>query len=117
MVSDNRHTTGLHAHRLNEHNPREVAFAHQWDKEHCWHDILQSLCSQECGPDDEGAVRVLDPICNHKRFPLGNVTGRDRIVAATVIQWLGSNVGMCFLEDALRQCSYRVERAAAAGGE
>ena len=36
---------------------------------------------------------------------------RDRIVAATVIQWLGSNVGFGFLEEALRKCGYRIERS------
>jgi hypothetical protein len=40
-----RNKPGIHARRLNEHNPREVAFASQWDQELEYHDILQSLCS------------------------------------------------------------------------
>jgi hypothetical protein len=104
-----RHKPGIHAHRLNEHNPREVAFADQWDQELEYHDILQSLCSQECSRDAEGAVRVFDPCgCNYKRYPVGAITERDRIITATVIQWLGSNVGLAFLQESLRRCGYDV---------
>lgn len=35
--------------------------------------------------------------------PRGEVTARDRVVAATVIQWLGSPVGRCFLRDMLEK--------------
>jgi hypothetical protein len=35
---------------------------------------------------------------------------RDRVVAATVIQWLGSNVGFAFVVDCLRRCGYIVRR-------
>jgi hypothetical protein len=103
---------GLHVRRLNEHNPREVAFAAQWDQEHEWRDVLQSLCSPECDPDDKGAVRVWNPgsLTGYRLFPLGETTERDRIIAATVVQWLGSNVGMSFLHEALGRCGYRVEK-------
>jgi len=37
------------------------------------------------------------------------------IVAATVIQWLGSNVGMSFLEESLGSCGYRI-KAEGGGG-
>ena len=30
------------------------------------------------------------------------LTRRDRVVAATVVQWLGTNVGRCFVDDVLR---------------
>ena len=33
------------------------------------------------------------------------VTDRDRIVAATLIQWMGSNVGRCFLRELVEQFS------------
>ena len=36
-----------------------------------------------------------------RKMPIGDPTERDRIVAATVVQWLGSNVGMGFLQAAL----------------
>ena len=74
---------GFSAHRLSKaaDNPREVAFAEQWDKENndeSWHwAVIEHLI-----PD---------------------VTERDRKVAATVIQWLGSPVGMAFLGDVLKR--------------
>lgn len=54
-------------------NPREAAFAAQWAKEQRDGRILDHLIGNDCSP-------------------------RDAMVAATVIQWLGSNVGMSFLE-------------------
>lgn len=40
----------------------------------------------------------------------GGLTKRDREVAATVIQWLGTNIGMCFLLEVFRQ--YRASHEA-----
>lgn len=42
--------------------------------------------------------------------PLNPVTVRDTKIAATVIQWLGTNVGFAFLEEVLRSQGYRIER-------
>lgn len=36
------------------------------------------------------------------------VNWRDRLVAATIIQWLGSNCGMSFLKAALSACGYAI---------
>ncbi len=71
---------GLSAHRLSKeaNNPREVAFSEQWKEENqggAGGNLLQSL------------------------VPLADQ--RDATVAATIIQWLGSNVGMCFLLDVI----------------
>jgi hypothetical protein len=73
---------GFHFDRLHPRaeNPREVAFAQQWDDEHDF-EHRRSL------------VHHLIPDC----------TERDRVVVATVIQWLGSNVGMSFIEDVIRK--------------
>lgn len=38
------------------------------------------------------------------------LTQRDATVAASVVQWLGTNVGFCFLEETLRDAGYRIER-------
>jgi len=35
--------------------------------------------------------------------PLQIITSRDRLIVATVIQWLGSNCGMSFLHEALKR--------------
>lgn len=69
---------GLSAYRLHpdSDNNREVAFAAQWNK------------CQEDG--------------NTLAWLVKNYSDRDAEVAATIIQWLGSNVGMCFLEDVIK---------------
>jgi hypothetical protein len=36
------------------------------------------------------------------------ITPVQRYVAATVIQWLGTNVGFCFLDSCLRKSGYRI---------
>lgn len=111
VIMPQRNAPGIHAHRLNEHNPREVAFAAQWDQELEYHDILQTLCSQACGRNDEGAVRVFDPFgVLYRRYPVGAITERDRVIAATLIQWLGSNVGLAFVTESLRRCGYVIEK-------
>ena len=63
---------GYDDHRLDQHNPRELVFAHEWQKENSMWAIVNELI-----PD---------------------ATRRDHKVAATIIQWLGTNVGMGFLQ-------------------
>lgn len=71
--------TGLAAYRLHPDadNPREVAFAEQWKLEN-------------------RTGRTLDHIIPH-------YNDRDEMIAATVIQWLGSNVGIAFLQDVIKR--------------
>ena len=71
---------GKAACRLDDdaNNPREVTFALLWAKEQELGNVLRHLI----GPD---------------------YSDRDAMVAATVIQWLGSDVGMCFLQDATKE--------------
>ncbi len=73
---------GLHADRLlpRADNPRERAFAAEWKKQ---------------APGTLGHL-------------IGDHTQRDAEVAATIIQWLGSNVGMSFIVTALNQEGYVV---------
>lgn len=70
---------GLSAYRLHpdQCNPREVAFAAQWSLEQRQGNVLKHLLGRD-------------------------YSDRDAAVAATVIQWLGSNVGMSFLEEAAK---------------
>jgi hypothetical protein len=72
---------GFSSYRLNpnQDNPREVAFALQWTEE-----------NQHPGPN----------ILAHL---IPGYTERDAQVAATMMQWLGSNVGMSFLEEAIKR--------------
>jgi len=60
-------------------NPRELAFIEAWKREN------------EYGTRGNHLLDQLIP----------NATQRDAKVAATIIQWLGSNVGMGFLRDVI----------------
>lgn len=62
-------------------NPREVAFADQWIYEN---------------QDGKRNIRLLGKL-------IPNVTQRDAEVVATIIQWLGSNVGMSFIFESMRR--------------
>jgi hypothetical protein len=39
---------------------------------------------------------------------VAKINPRDRFIVATVIQWLGSNVGFCFLRECLDKCGYKI---------
>jgi hypothetical protein len=72
---------GLSTNRLSASagNPREVAFAKQWQKQ------------------NDGVVRGSERNTLETLIP--DATQRDATVAATIIQWLGSNCGMWFIRD------------------
>jgi hypothetical protein len=102
---------GLHERRLDpkQNNPREIAFVEQWEQQHQYSDLLGHLFVIQCDKDDEGAERNWGSIMGFTEYlkhPLGDPTERDRIVAATVIQWLGSNIGMGLVEEALKKAGY-----------
>jgi hypothetical protein len=74
---------GLRTNRL-QREPLEKAFAKAWKDKN----------EKSAGVDLLDYLLAEDP--NH---PKGEVSQRDATVAATVIQWLGSHVGQCFLRD------------------
>ena len=52
--------------------------------------------------DPNGYATTLDCLlAEDNNRPLFEVTDRDRVVAATVVQWLGSPVGQNFVRDVL----------------
>lgn len=83
------------------HPNREKAFADHWRKENenvpSWlnggHGVLEHLL-----------------LANEKECIIGDLTQRDAIVAATVIQWLGTNCGWCFLDECLNRCGYYIAK-------
>ncbi len=84
-----------------EHNPVEKAFHDQWMKENepvagynCGNGILQDLFIESDGHPFSAF---------NGRKTVEVITDRDRMIVATVIQWLGSNVGQGFLYEALRR--------------
>ena len=68
-----------------KNNPKEQIFAEVWED--------QNTQNGEC----RGILDYL--LAKDPNHPMGEVTDRDREVAATVIQWLGSPVGQSFLID------------------
>lgn len=40
--------------------------------------------------------------------PIHIITPTERFVVATVIQWLGTNCGWCFLEKVIDKCGYKI---------
>ena len=97
---------GLHKKRLSQkgYSEKEDAFVEQWHNEHKHDNLLEGLmfrphaCSSVFRCIPEGS------------FPIGPPTERDRIIAETVIQWLGTNCGMSFLESSLNRAGFTVKR-------
>jgi hypothetical protein len=77
----------------NANNPREVAFAEQWKV--------------------ENRERVTGFIMQHL---VPGYTKRDAEVAATVVQWLGSNVGMSFIRETIKRCPSIAKELGIKGG-
>jgi hypothetical protein len=71
---------GLHQHRFPD-NPEEQRFAKHWET---YNDRFPGTLDYLLSKDNRPAVEASD---------------RDREVAATVIQWLGSPVGQGFLRE------------------
>jgi hypothetical protein len=70
---------GKYQYRFNQ-NPLEKDFAEAWEEE-----------------NNKNGRGILDYLlANDPNEPKGEVSERDREVAATVIQWLGSPVGQSF---------------------
>ena len=90
------YNVGLFPERV-EFNPREKAFANEWQKEN------EILCYVNQG---RGTLQNLMYDKNNK--PIFYITDNDRVIVATVIQWLGTNIGFDFLERALKGCGYKI---------
>lgn len=84
------------------HNPREMAFYEQWKKENF---------PQAGINNGQGILQDLfieSKLDGFTRKWMLEITNRDRMIVATVIQWLGSNVGMAFLDEALARFGARI---------
>jgi hypothetical protein len=79
---------GLSQHRFRD-NPLEERFSKAWERE--------NVSRADGSLNGSGTLDYLLAI--NPNFPAGEVSERDREVAATVIQWLGSPVGQGFLRD------------------
>lgn len=98
-AQDEQHGTGVLAERC-EHSPLEAAFRKAWLNKlrpssgvNGGLDTLQLLMSPTLS-------RCTDRFARQLAIPEAEkVTDRDYLVAATVIQWLGSNIGQAFLTE------------------
>ena len=79
-------------------NPDEQLFAEEWEEHNTSH---------EGKVDGSGILDYL--LAENPNDPRGEVTDRDRRVAATVIQWLGSQCGKCFLRDVQEKIDKNLE--------
>ncbi len=107
MARKKKTPRGLHQDRLKPDrcNPREVAFIEQWEQEHAYSDLLHALLRVPCDEDDP----ELAGHCGMSfKLPIGEPTQRDRVIAATAIQWLGSACGISFVHDALRRVGLKI---------
>lgn len=96
-----KQNVGYRVERI-ESNDREKAFFEQWLKENepiaglnNGNGILQDLFIEN------------DGFLGHRRT-VEFINERDRYIVATIIQWLGSNVGMGFLHAALQRFGARI---------
>lgn len=78
----NKAAKGYHIRRLNMTNKQEVQFSLEWESMNEHGDALDQILSK-------GAESCA-----------GELKERDRRIAATVIQWLGSAVGESFINNA-----------------
>ena len=89
MKKVKKHYQGMSPHRYKD-NPLELAFAVAW---------------QEMNEDSRGGPNDIHShlayLMDHRGEPKPPLTDRDRKIAATVFQWLGSPVGKGVLLDLL----------------
>ncbi len=96
---------GIWTNRLEAkaNNPREVAFAEQWQKENKVYTDLDLPILQELfikGNRHESIFAKVEII--------EKIDQRDARIVATVMQWLGSNCGMSYLHESLAKCGYKI---------
>ena len=96
---------GLHKDRLDsKFSKLERDFVEKWRE---WNDsksmisvgVLENLFRVHCDEKDPDCLDRFSPIGFYKYSELGEITERDMIVAETLIQWLGTNVGQGFLHE------------------
>lgn len=90
-----KHPDRGHSYHRTQWNSLEKAFADAWEHENRTNggNLLEALISRHREPDQLFAHQVTRP---------------ERYVAATAIQWLGSNIGFCFLLTCLAKCGYNI---------
>jgi len=98
---------GIHSDRLSDpsHNPKERALVDEWKQMN----ILEGLFQKTCKHGEAHLSTTLGGDAYGRYEPIGPPNKRDEIVAETVIQWLGSNVGRSFLDLAANRLGYNLQ--------
>lgn len=94
---------GLHANRINHPcSQKEAAFASHWRHENEPPVYINS---------GRGILDHLLYMSPDQQQFTGESTEREESVAASVIQWLGTSCGWCFLESTLKDCGFVIQSA------
>lgn len=88
-----------------EQSQREKALARAWRKEN----LCRSWVDSGCGVLQDLFINT-EHIDHTYHFPITKISKRDRVIAATVIQWLGSNCGFAWLCMVMKKCGYRITK-------
>lgn len=88
---------GLSPYRYAD-NPAENVFAKAWQK----------LNERRPGYPHGTLEYLMDPA--GRGTPMPPLTERDHLVAATVIQWLGSPVGLQWLDETLKTANHQLKK-------
>lgn len=89
---------------------REAIFANEWERENTSRSFYQRKLEalmvtrglttrRKHGAPGDGRSRVVHRVAFR-------ITRRDRVVAATLMQWLGTNCGWCFLRTVMKRCGF-----------
>jgi hypothetical protein len=79
-----------------EQGIREKAFSEEWRHECKEYNILPKLFTKHSDPHLLTNIIEIDHV--------------HRFIAATLMQWIGTSVGFCFLTKALKKCGYQVTK-------
>jgi len=92
--------------RTKSFSPEKI-FADEWEKinkrKHGYdrgRGALESLISP---PFFDLPIELKQSDCTVEEIMIDKITQRDAFIAATIIQWLGTKVGKCFLENCERK--------------
>lgn len=96
MTERKMKNNGRSQHRFKD-NQAEKIFAREWD--------FQNVNTFNDSLDGKQTLDYL--LAEVPNFPNGEVTERDREVAATVVQWLGSPVGQNWLERVQQKVDFK----------
>lgn len=80
-----------------EFNVREKVFSEEWQIEN---KIIPWM--------NQGRGTLQNLMINKDNTTVFYITENDRVIVATVIQWLGTNIGFSFLERTLKKCGYKL---------